>query len=83
VCRREKTPMFDDEISEARSQDIDRGKKSVRNLQRKRMRLNRMLLKAFDDRDRERYSELLIDLGQPSGSKGYERAMKFFDESPR
>jgi hypothetical protein len=42
-----------------------------------------MLLKAFANRDRELYSQLVIDLGQSSGSKGHERAMKFFDESQK
>lgn len=76
--------MFDEkEISEVRAQDVDRGKKTLSSLKKKEERLKRMLLNAFAHNDRELYSQTLIDLGQPYGSEGYDRAMKLFDEHQR
>jgi hypothetical protein len=73
--------MFDEkEISEARSEDVNRGKKTARSLKRRNERLRRTLLSAFARKDRKLYSDTLNDLGQPCGSAGYDRAMKIFDD---
>jgi hypothetical protein len=77
--------MFDDdEISEARSQDVARGKKTAQSLKRREERFKRALLNALTSNDREVFSEILInDLGKPYGSEEYVNAMKVFDEQQK
>jgi len=64
-------PMFDDdEISEARSQDASRGKKTPRSLQKEGERLSRIMLYAIAKNKRELFSRILVKIGSLTVPRG-------------
>lgn len=76
--------MSDDkDIAKVRSADRRRGKKTPDNLQRKRERLEALLLAALRNGDRKLFEETLIDLGQPVGSEQHKNSMKLFDDEQK
>jgi len=76
--------MFkDEEISEARSQDVDRGKKTARSLKKKDERLQRIMLYAIARNKRELFSKALVKIGQPYGSERHRKSMQIFDDEQK
>ena len=76
--------MFDErQISEARAQDVDRGKKTARSLRNKDERLKRILLDALVRNKRELFPRTLVKIGQPYGSERHKNPMKIFDDQQK